>query len=255
MNNCFKSFKVDFNFSNKENLKLPAFRWFVSLFRQEKWEKDTFNVFEKNKCKNSVAVDIGAWIGPTTIWLSNNFKNVISIEADPIALEVLKINVKASNCTNVDIIGKPLYRENKKIIFGLNAHNTTLASEGLGNSSSQIQAKNIISTDTDIEIDSITLYNILEHKHSNNISFIKVDIEGGEENILDQLIDISEDKKWKVFLSFHYDWWSNKNIDDFANSFKKCKKIKLYDNDETINISELISHIKSNPFCSIYMEF
>ena len=84
----------------------------------------------------------------------------------------------------------------------LNAHNPTLASEGLGNSTSQIQTKNIISTDTDIEIDSITLYDIfLEHKYSDNISFIKVDIEGGEENILDQLIDISADKKWKsIFI-------------------------------------------------------
>ena len=60
MNNCFKSFKVDFNFSNKENLKLPAFRWFIDLFKQEIWERDTFNVFEQNKCKDSVAVDIGA---------------------------------------------------------------------------------------------------------------------------------------------------------------------------------------------------
>ncbi len=37
------------------------------------WENDTFEVFEKVKNQEGIAIDIGAWIGTTAIWLSKNF--------------------------------------------------------------------------------------------------------------------------------------------------------------------------------------
>ena len=46
------------------------------------WEVDTFTVFKHFADPSKIAIDIGAWIGFTPIWLCNNFKHVMCIEAD-----------------------------------------------------------------------------------------------------------------------------------------------------------------------------
>lgn len=53
------------------------------------WETDTFFIFDLFKDKNSVAIDLGAWIGTTSIWLSHNFHHVVAVEADKISLTCL----------------------------------------------------------------------------------------------------------------------------------------------------------------------
>jgi len=68
-------------------------------------------------------------------------------------------------------------------------------------------------------------------------------------------INLFKQEKWEVFLSFHYDWWNNKNIDNFKNIFKKCRNIYISDNDKNIQPGQLVDYIKKHPFCSIYMNF
>ena len=48
------------------------------------------------------------------------------------------------------------------------------------------------------------------------VSLIKVDIEGGEEHILDQLYAIHSEHKIPMYVSFHHTWWSDKNLDRFV---------------------------------------
>ena len=66
-------------------------------------------------------------------------------------------------------------------------------------------------------VDTITLESIITNYQINpsEIGLIKVDIEGGEENILNDLNDIYTKYKIPIYVSFHLTWWNDKNLDRF----------------------------------------
>jgi 16S rRNA A1518/A1519 N6-dimethyltransferase RsmA/KsgA/DIM1 with predicted DNA glycosylase/AP lyase activity len=90
----FKSYGINFILNEENNKKIHNFHWLIDVLKSQTWEPFTFEIFNKFKDNNKVAIDIGGWIGPTTIYLSKIFKEVITIEADNIAFESLSKNVK-----------------------------------------------------------------------------------------------------------------------------------------------------------------
>ena len=95
----------------------PETEYFTrNLFQN--WEQETFQVFEKVKDSEGIAIDLGAWIGTTSIWLSKNFYHVISVEADYKSVESLSQNLSKSNCSNVSICNRPISEIAKIVIFG-----------------------------------------------------------------------------------------------------------------------------------------
>jgi hypothetical protein len=66
-------------------------------------------------------------------------------------------------------------------------------------------------------VDTITLESLIQNYQINpsEIGLIKVDIEGGEENILNDLYDIHQKYKIPIYVSFHFNWWNDKNLDRF----------------------------------------
>jgi FkbM family methyltransferase len=249
----FNIYGVQYNFTSSSNDSVKCLDWFLPLFKEGGWESDTFKIFECVKDRDKVAVDIGAWIGPTSIWLSNNFKNVISIEPDPIAYKALKDNLKNSNCNNAITVNRPCYNEEKQRVFGVNSFDKNLAREGLGSSTSQIK------TTTDDSQDciqtAITLKYLTNFSVFSEICFVKVDIEGGEEYILLDLFEYAQKNRWKLYISFHYNWWREKNILKYKKLFNTpaLNNIRVYNKNLTGN--ELIYYIINNPFCSVYFEF
>lgn len=244
----FNSYGVDYKFLESENKMIPSFGWYMSVFPNQNWEPDTFDIFNKVKDKTKIALDIGGWIGSTTIWLSKHFEKVIVVEADNNAVNALTSNLKRNDCNNVDIIHKVIYNNTKKeIFFGYNPN----VNSQLGDSMSQSKLESISSQDYFME--TITLSDIVEQYSENKIGFVKVDIEGGEEDIFEDLFEISEKNGWKVWLSFHYGWWKDKNINRFDDCLKQVKKI-FFSNTE-INKEDFFNYVMNNHLGTFYLEF
>lgn len=236
MNN-FLIHGVDYSFDPSKNSQIVNYQWFMDALSSGNWENDTYSVFDIVKDPTKTAIDIGAWIGPTAIWLSKNFNKVIAVEADPIALEALKANLKSSNCKNVKVIDRPIYSEsNVKLFFGSNTNREA----DLGDSTSQL--KNESTNTDDSEVLTITLNDIL--KKAKDVSFIKVDIEGGEEHIIPELFETCSKHNISLWISFHYTWWKDLNIDRFEKSFSLATNEK--------NIAEFV---KKQPFGSLFLTF
>lgn len=96
----------------------PWINEFITSKFPDDWEDDTFAAFEKVKDPNGIAIDLGAWIGTTAIWLSNNFFYVVAIDADSESIKYLEKNLKASGCENVEICNKAISADGKPVIFG-----------------------------------------------------------------------------------------------------------------------------------------
>jgi len=173
-------------------------------------------------------IDIGGWNGCTSLYVAQKSRKVISIEADQLALKEFKNNIKINKQNNIYIIEKAIFRISNSIInFGRNSADSN---SKWGDSTSQIHDS--IHYKDDISIITISLEDILNIQgEPDKISLIKIDIEGGEEYILQQILDFDYVNR---YVSFHYDWWKNKNLDRF---------IKL--------TNEQKDQIRRDPFCSL----
>lgn len=205
------------------------------------WENDTFEVFDKVKDLQGIAIDLGAWIGTTAIWLSKNFHHVIVIEADRISLNCLQKNLIASDCHNISICDKAIGDKNESVIFGPRGNQ-------LNESISSI--KRTFNNQNDYLTTAITFRKMLDdyfysdnQLNSRRIAFIKCDIEGGEENILQDILQFSFYNQCPVYMSFHLSWWQSKNINDFKDLFG------LFETN--CPSSDVCEYVRKNPFASI----
>lgn len=209
------------------------------------WENVTFDTFDLVKNKDTIAIDIGSWIGTTAIWLSKNFSNVICIEADNEAINHLKVNLLLSNCRNVLICENPISCDCSNLIFGPRNNGSWNV---LNNSTSHLK----------VESDSIhdytkkcitfkqIIYNYV-HDLNKKVSFIKCDIEGGEDCILEDIFCYCLINDATCYISFHLNWWRSANYLDIISIY-----FKYFDCYELIKkIEDPLSHIKSDPFCSL----
>jgi len=185
------------------------------------WENETFEIFDQVKDKEAIAIDIGAWIGTTAIWLAKNFHHVVAIEPDYKSVDCLKKNLAASDCWNFSLCDRPLSNRTENVIFGPRG-------PVLNESISYI--KNRVDNDLEYTKKSITFKQLIydyiydqETLKNRSISFIKCDIEGGEEDVLEDILHFAYNNQCKVYLSFHLDWWKSKTINEFEYLFKYFK--------------------------------
>jgi len=178
------------------------------------WEHDTFQVFDEMLHPEKTFIDIGAWIGTTCIYGSKKSKHVFAIEADTGSFADLSKNINL-NSKNITPVNRAIFSVDNQIIhFGKNKF---MGNSKLNDSTSQIYTTKDNLRDTypvkTISISGlINMYNI----PVKDISLIKVDIEGGEENILNDLYSLHSIHGVPLYISFHYSWWADKNLDRFA---------------------------------------
>lgn len=211
------------------------------------WESDTFQVFDLTKLpqREGVALDIGAWVGTTAIWLSKNYRRVIAVEADVQSVEELRNNLSASGCDNVDICDKAIYKEDGEIVFG--GRNGTL-----NESISTIKTSS--NSLSDYRIQTLTLSSILKKYEVNadEVKFIKCDIESGEEHIMEELFQFVFDHNINLYLSFHYSWFQSSDLSRFQKWFDLFKwRAFTSDANKIVHVGDIVQYIQQKPFGSI----
>jgi len=179
------------------------------------WENDTFEIFDQYLSKDKIFIDIGGWIGTTAMYGARKSKHVYSIEADNNSINDMASNLKINCDKNYTLINRAIFNiDNIKIKFGKNIY---LKNSKINDSTSQIYTDDII-TDEYYLIETITIKNIMEKYqiNVNEIALIKVDIEGGEENILNDLFELHTLYNIPLYVRFHYSWWKDKNLNRFS---------------------------------------
>jgi FkbM family methyltransferase len=179
------------------------------------WQHESFDIFDKYLDKNKIFIDIGGWIGTTSLYGSRKSKHVYSVEADTNSFNIITRNMQI-NCNNkYTLINKAIFNADSiEIKFG---KNNFVNDSKMNDSTSHIYNDNETSSEY-YSIQTITLHTLLENNNINpmEISLIKVDIEGGEENILNDLYDIHLQYNTRLYISFHYSCWKDKNLNRFT---------------------------------------
>lgn len=201
--------------SFKVNMSLKPNAWYGSFADKglDTWEPSSYHMLDmfQNK-EDGVFIDIGAWIGPLTLYAAHKYDKVIAIEADPFANISLKANVKSNDFKNVQIIDRAISNtDDENVKFGGNGP--------LGNSESTLMVndknyEDITKKYTDlthnthtetVNVKTITLDKIIKTTDLDvsKISFIKIDIEGSEKLVLPHIKDFLISCNAPLHLSLH----------------------------------------------------
>lgn len=197
---------------------------FWGLYERNEWEENTFNIFDKYLDKNCAYLDIGGWIGPTVLYAAHLSKEVHAFEPNNLAYKLLLDNVSVNeklsekiSCHNFGVSSKT---EKCKFFVG---ESTTSASSIFENKfnkekSIEIQLCSFSDTIKKIELEFST------------VGFIKVDIEGGEYDLIPELLLYLEAASHfpTLYISFHAPFVFPKKKQSVLTRFKNKYKSKSH---------------------------
>lgn len=142
---------------------------FVEIFHEE--------IYDKRFKPDGVVVDIGAFVGMYAVKASFYAKEVIAVEPCPETFEMLKVNCKGLK--NIHLAKVALWSESGKAKLYMGTANLGTTPIWGGNSLI-LERSNYYDKDDYIEVDMTTLDELL----GKPVSFIKIDTEGAEVEIL-----------------------------------------------------------------------
>lgn len=168
--------------------------WFWEKYKTE--EPHTFEMFKKYM--KPTYIDVGAWLGSTIFYAKDaGAKNIYGIEANPESFKHLIYNCEINNI-KANLINKCIWHKSDEVIkFG---HQTS------SNSSVSGDSYDVITT---------TYLDYINGIKNHNTKFIKIDIEGFEEYIINDIAGT-------VYLSLHPPFWQDKKA--------MCENLKRFDN-------------------------
>jgi FkbM family methyltransferase len=156
---------------------------------QGRWEDDTFRFLDAVTDPGSVLVDVGAWIGPLSLYASPRVARVLAIEPDPVAHAELAANI-AANAANVEIWNAAVDRERGELKL--------YAPKGFGNSETTSSGEGEA-----LVVKAVTFEDIDAAVGTAERVVLKMDIEGHEYAILDDALRFAARRRAPVHLSLH----------------------------------------------------
>jgi FkbM family methyltransferase len=155
------------------------------------YETRLFKILRKNKKYNTL-IDIGAGIGAISLYAEKFFKKTFCFDPNPIAYNIFKRNLGLNKNKNIKLFNAAITRQD-----GFQQFKT-------GKIFSKINFHKI---DKVYKIKCINLNNFIKkNKLENNNIFIKIDIEGGEFNLIsdENFLKLFDNKNYCLYLAVHF---------------------------------------------------
>jgi FkbM family methyltransferase len=192
-------------------LSLPMILDYMILVKPD-WEKEERQFVTELNLEDDddrISIDIGANIGIYTLLLSHLYPKckVISIEASPTIFEKLKLNCQLNNLlpgSNLVLLNKAVSDKDGTWVEFYEKHSMSTMSKGFLTS---ISSKIITNKDDELHreiVRTVTIDNLAETTNINEISFLKIDVEGAEVLVLKGAINILTEKKVRnMIIEYH----------------------------------------------------
>lgn len=135
-------------------------------------------------------LDIGAWVGPTTLFGSMFYRGVYSFEPDPVAFKYLSLNKELNRLDNIELFPEAVSVNAAPIpIYARGEH---------GNSMS-----NSLHESAFFHVANARGLSSILNWSKTNFALIKIDIEGAESLIIPAAEEVLVEKKIPLIISFH----------------------------------------------------
>ena len=184
--------------------------WFWDQYDESGWEPNTYSTLKKYLNEETKFVDIGAWVGLTSMWANTlGVKQVYAIEANPKSYELLlrTINNNTNLLSTVELTNVCITDKDEEFVrFGRD-----------------LSSASRLDITGEYQVKTSRLKTYIDQRALKENLFIKVDIEGAELLILQDLHEILCGRN-KAFMALHPTFWSDKQsghdlILDFLKDF------------------------------------
>jgi FkbM family methyltransferase len=158
------------------------------------WEPETLALLDQQITPGTTFLDLGAWVGPTALYAAACGARVIALEADPVALAQLHRNlaVNPALAQRIEILARAVHAAEGRVPFG--------ARRKPGDSMSSV----LIAPGTATWMaDTITPLALAARIGAGGRLFVKLDIEGGEYELLPSMRPLVDRADCRVLVSFH----------------------------------------------------
>lgn len=159
-----------------------------------RWEPDLFDALEKHLASDRVYADVGAWIGPTVLFAARRCRKVYCFEPDPAAYRYLLWNLRLSGIRNAVPFNVALAAE---------AGIRRMASPAgeLGDSKATLLP--VPSVDGGAEVPCLRWSDWVSLPGVEPPGFVKIDIEGGEFELIPAMAAYLHRERPILHLSLH----------------------------------------------------
>jgi FkbM family methyltransferase len=169
---------------------------FWNSYLSGSWERHTFEVFDRFLTADATYLDIGAWIGPTLLYAAQVAKAAFGFEPDPVAFGELSLNVRANQgetwASKVTILNKAIANSSGRMALG---------SRGSGGDS---ESSFLFAGEaTSWQVETVSLADFIRERGISGRMFIKMDIEGGEYDLMPALSPVLRAQDLDLYLSLH----------------------------------------------------
>lgn len=201
-----ETFVYNFTKENREfNLHLRTFKGDIDIFYEIFWKKTYEDHLRFIEERPKTILDLGAHIGMTSIYLSLKYPEakIIAVEASFENFLLLKENTSAFK--NIECVHSAVYFEDGSVNFG-----------------GEKLSYNQKISDTGSPIKAISINNLMEKFGLNQIDLLKIDIEGGEIDLLSKNTSWLE-KVRGIIIEIHRPYTSenlNKDLEPFGFEIK-----------------------------------
>jgi len=159
-----------------------------------RWEPETLALIDREVAPGTTFLDLGAWVGPTALYAAARGAQVIALEADPVALSQLRRNlaVNPALARRIEVLARAVHASAGRVTFG--------ARRKPGDSMSSVLIAPGAATWT---ADTITPAALAARIDARAQLFVKMDIEGGEYELLPSMRPLLDRPGCRVLVSFH----------------------------------------------------
>jgi FkbM family methyltransferase len=158
-----------------------------------RWQQHTLSAIDRLVDGRTTFVDLGAWVGPTTLYAAAAARRVIAVEADPAALDQLRRNLAANPelAARVEVVPRAVHAHDGHVTLG--------ARRKPGDSMSSTLLSDARRT---WQAEAVTPTQLAAMLSGDERIVVKIDIEGGEYELLPSLAPLLA-RAEAVLISFH----------------------------------------------------
>lgn len=190
--------------------------WFWEQFCSG-WEPETFEVIRRLVRTDRAFLDVGCWIGPTTlIAAACGASRIVAVEANPRTAEHLEATLKLNPALRerVETVNCCIHRDDRIVQFG-NADGGDATS-----SASSLRGHGFA-------VRATRLTKLMQEHVVTDPSLVKIDVEGAEVFIAADLVELSKRREIAVYLSLHPPFWPEMGAPDEL--FAAISRFRVHD--------------------------
>ena len=207
------------------------------IFAGGQWDSHILTLAKEVSMKSSgIAIDVGAHFGALTLSLSNIFHEVLSFEPNDFNFCILRGNVAINHLKNVRIFNYPLYSKETTMSLGEEVNQEipirfNVSGEFDGHLSSNLGAY-FFSEGPDRSF--VHLAKTLDSLELSNVSFIKIDVQGADGEVLMGAMDTIKRCRpvvvfeWEEYLSHHFSVSFDKLRKEFESLDYELSPLKVH---------------------------